>query len=42
MTEIIQHPELCNVAMYLGTKDAHGLYEKYGFAKWDLMRRAKG
>ena len=42
MTEIVQHPDLCNVTMYLGTKDAHGLYEKFGFTKWDLMRRAKG
>ena len=42
MTEIVQHPDLEKVAMYLGTKDAHKLYEKYGFAKWELMRKPAG
>ena len=41
IAEITRHPDLCNVTMYLGTKDAHGLYEKFGFAKWELMRRPK-
>lgn len=42
ITEIVQHPDLRNATMYLGTKDAHGLYEKYGFAKWELMRKPAG
>ena len=32
MQEIISHPELKTVIRWgLGTKDAHGLYEKFGF-----------
>ena len=39
MSEIVQHPDLKSVTMYLGTRDAHGLYEKFGFTRWELMRR---
>lgn len=31
---IIDHPELAGLRLwFLGTRDAHGLYEKYGFRK---------
>ncbi len=39
---IVGHPDLATVTMYLGTRDAHGLYERFGFANWQLMRRPKG
>jgi GNAT superfamily N-acetyltransferase len=39
MSEIVQHPDLRDVTMYLGTKDAQGLYTKFGFTAWGLMRR---
>jgi GNAT superfamily N-acetyltransferase len=41
MNEILVHPDLATTAMYLGTKDAHGLYERYGFARSELMRRPR-
>ncbi len=41
VSEIVEHPELAATAMYLGTKDAHGLYARFGFANWQLMRRPK-
>ena len=39
---IIDHPDLATVTMYLGTRDAHGLYERFGFTNRQLMRRPKG
>jgi GNAT superfamily N-acetyltransferase len=39
MSEVVSHPDLATARMYLGTKDAHGLYERYGFVNWQLMRR---
>lgn len=34
LTTIVEHPELANVnRMMLATKDAHKLYEKFGFMK---------
>jgi GNAT superfamily N-acetyltransferase len=41
MSEIIAHPDLATTAMFLGTKDAQGLYERYGFAGSELMRRPR-
>ena len=36
---VLAHPKVARTRVYLGTKDAHGLYEKYGFVRWELMRR---
>ncbi|WP_199623060.1 GNAT family N-acetyltransferase [Paenibacillus alkalitolerans] len=36
---IVEHPGLQGVSMLLGTKDAHGLYEKYGFVRTEGMRK---
>ena len=36
---VLAHPQVARTRVYLGTKDAHGLYEKYGFVRWELMRR---
>jgi GNAT superfamily N-acetyltransferase len=36
---MLAHPDLQQVNMALGTKDAHGLYEQYGFERKELMRR---
>jgi GNAT superfamily N-acetyltransferase len=38
--EVIANPSLARTAICLGTKDAHPLYEKYGFVRWEHMRRA--
>jgi GNAT superfamily N-acetyltransferase len=38
MEEVVSHPDLATTKMYLGTKDAHGLYERFGFVNWQLMR----
>jgi GNAT superfamily N-acetyltransferase len=40
MEEIMSHPELQGFRSWmLGTKDAHGLYEKYGFQKLQNSER---
>jgi len=36
---VLAHPQVARTRVYLGTRDAHGLYEKYGFVRWELMRR---
>jgi len=37
---IVTHPSLRTTNLMLGTRDAHGLYERYGFRRRELMRRA--
>lgn len=37
---VLAHADVSGRPVYLGTKDAHGLYEKYGFQRWELMRRS--
>lgn len=40
MEKVLEHPVLQNTAgQLLATRDAHGLYEKYGFVKAECMRR---
>lgn len=40
MDEIINHPELQGLRrIMLATKDAHGLYEKFGFTPLDKPER---
>jgi hypothetical protein len=40
MEAIVSHPSLQSCSMILGTRDAHGLYERYGFQPSGVMRRA--
>jgi GNAT superfamily N-acetyltransferase len=35
----LEHPSTAFGTQLLATKDAHGLYEKYGFVRAELMRR---
>ncbi|MEC0214045.1 GNAT family N-acetyltransferase [Paenibacillus ehimensis] len=39
MQFLVEHPAVRDTRMVLGTKDAHGLYEQYGFERLELMRR---
>jgi GNAT superfamily N-acetyltransferase len=36
---ILQHPALQTRSQWLATLDAHGLYERYGFVRYEGMRR---
>ncbi|MDF2922892.1 MAG: N-acetyltransferase [Paenibacillaceae bacterium] len=36
---MLEHPALAETTKYLGTKDAHGLYEQYGFIRREILRR---
>lgn len=36
----ILHPQVEGLHLMLATRDAHGLYERYGFVKSEAMRRA--
>lgn len=36
---IVGHPAVQGTNMVLGTKDAHGLYEQFGFERHEMMRR---
>ncbi|WP_217593690.1 GNAT family N-acetyltransferase [Cohnella sp. GbtcB17] len=40
MRALVAHPSLQGVHMGLGTRDAHGLYEQYGFERTEAMRRS--
>lgn len=42
VAEVVAHPRVAGTRIYLGTKDAHGLYERFGFQRWEMMRRAPG
>jgi GNAT superfamily N-acetyltransferase len=37
----VNHPDIARTQMILGTRDAHGLYEQYGFARSEMMRRIR-
>lgn len=39
MATIVGHPDLKDTLFMLGTRDAHGLYEKFGFVRSETMRR---
>ncbi|MBU7315745.1 GNAT family N-acetyltransferase [Paenibacillus oleatilyticus] len=39
MQFLVEHPAVQGTRMVLGTRDAHGLYEQYGFERQELMRR---
>jgi GNAT superfamily N-acetyltransferase len=40
VSAVTAHPALAGTMFMLGTRDAHGLYEKYGFVRTEMMRRA--
>ena len=37
---LLAHPDLQTVSYHLCTKDAHGLYEPFGFQRIEAMRRS--
>src|SRR5262249_17879064 len=39
ISHLLADPRLVKTRMYLATKDAHGFYERFGFGRWELMRR---
>ncbi|RKP51434.1 N-acetyltransferase [Cohnella endophytica] len=39
MAVLVDHPRIRHTSIYLGTRDAHGLYEKYGFVRQEMMVR---
>ena len=39
MSCVTAHPAVNRSMSILGTRDAHGLYEKYGFMRTELMKR---
>jgi GNAT superfamily N-acetyltransferase len=39
MSVLTNHPRISHTFMVLGTRDAHGLYEKYGFERREMMWR---
>jgi GNAT superfamily N-acetyltransferase len=39
MAAVMADPRIRHTMFLLGTRDAHGLYEKYGFARLEMMRR---
>ncbi|HZZ18781.1 MAG TPA: GNAT family N-acetyltransferase [Opitutaceae bacterium] len=41
MSSVMAHPVILRTGAVLGTKDAHGLYEKYGFVRYEAMRRPR-
>jgi GNAT superfamily N-acetyltransferase len=41
MACVAEHPFVKNSVSLLGTRDAHGLYEKYGYIRTELMRRPR-
>lgn len=39
MAAVLGDPRLRETTFLLGTRDAHGLYEKFGFVRHEMMRR---
>ncbi len=39
MASVLADPRIRDTMFLLGTRDAHGLYEKYGFARLEMMKR---
>ncbi len=38
---VIEHPDLKTTSMWLATRDAHGLYERFGFVRQEMLRRPR-
>ena len=36
---VLEHPALCSTKKLLRTRDAHGLYEQFGFTRTECMER---
>jgi len=41
MACVVSHPHVRHTTSLLGTKDAHGLYERYGYRRSEGMRRPR-
>lgn len=41
MAAVIEHPHVRDTTAVLGTRDAHGLYERFGFERREMMRRSR-
>lgn len=41
MATIVADPRFATTSLNLATRDAHGLYEQFGFARIEMMRRPK-
>jgi GNAT superfamily N-acetyltransferase len=39
MATVLGDERIGSTTFLLGTRDAHGLYEKFGFVRWEMMRR---
>jgi GNAT superfamily N-acetyltransferase len=39
LSSMLAHPRVRHTRCVLGTRDAHGLYEKFGFVRFEMMRR---
>jgi GNAT superfamily N-acetyltransferase len=39
VSSVVAHPQVSGTACLLATRDAHGLYEKFGFVRSELMKR---
>jgi GNAT superfamily N-acetyltransferase len=39
MSSIVAHPRVRNTRSILVTRDAHGLYQKFGFSRMEMMTR---
>jgi len=39
MSCVTAHPYVHHLRSILGTRDAHGLYEKFGFERFEMMKR---
>jgi GNAT superfamily N-acetyltransferase len=39
MSSVLAHPRVRHTRFVLGTRDAHSLYEKFGFVRYEMMRR---
>jgi GNAT superfamily N-acetyltransferase len=39
VAHVVAHPRVTRTMCLLVTRDAHGLYEKFGFARGELMKR---
>lgn len=36
---VVEHPQISRTKQVLATRDAHGLYQKYGFSRVEMMTR---
>jgi GNAT superfamily N-acetyltransferase len=41
VSTIVDHPLVSATTCLLGTRDAHGLYERFGFTRSEMMRRLR-